>query len=126
MVFVGPMRIKLQLACGAEWAFGPGKADLLQAIDRCGSISAAARALDMSYRRAWLLIETTNRCWTTPLVTATPGGGRGAGARLTAAGHEVLAAYRALEANLVAVSSQDPALEVLSRRLLPEPEEVAS
>ena len=126
MVLVGPLRIKLQLACGVEWAFGPGKADLLEAIDRCGSISAAARAMDMSYRRAWLLVEATNRCWTSPLVATKPGGGRDGGARLTATGRSVLAAYRALEANLAAVSVQDPALKILAPLLLAEPQQPAS
>lgn len=121
MAKVGPLRIKLQLACGEEWAFGPGKADLLEAIDRCGSISAAGRAMSMSYRRAWLLVDTMNRCWAEPLVDATPGGGDGRGARLTASGRAMLAAYRALEANLAAASAQDPAFQALAARLLAEP-----
>ena len=53
--------LKVRLMLGDEIAMGPGKADLLEAIEREGSISAAARALGMSYRRAWLLVETMNR-----------------------------------------------------------------
>jgi molybdate transport system regulatory protein len=123
MVMVGPLRIKLQVACGEEWAFGPGKADLLEAIDRCGSISAAGRAMGMSYRRAWLLVDTMNRCWTAPLVDATPGGGGGGGkgARLTPCGRQMLAAYRTLEANLVAASAQDPALQTLASHVSAAP-----
>jgi hypothetical protein len=62
------LKLKLQLYCGDEIAMGPGKADLLEAIAREGSISAAGRALGMSYRRAWLLVDTMNRCFRAPLV----------------------------------------------------------
>lgn len=89
------LKIKLQLYCGEEIAMGPGKADLLEAIEREGSISAAARALSMSYRRAWLLVDTMNRCWGDRLVQ-TGGGGRG-GASVTEPGRRVLSAYRALQ-----------------------------
>lgn len=54
---VGALKLKLQLVCGDGFALGPGKADLLDAIAREGSISAAGRALGMSYRRAWLLVD---------------------------------------------------------------------
>lgn len=126
MALIGPLRIKLQLACGEEWAFGPGKADLLEAIDQFGSISAAGRAMGMSYRRAWLLVDTMNRCWTAPLVDATPGGGDDKGARLTACGRSMLAAYRALEASLAAASAQDPALQTLTSHLLARPDRSAT
>ena len=56
------LKIKLQLYCGDEIAMGPGKADLLEAIERAGSISAASRAMGMSYRRTWLLVDAMNRC----------------------------------------------------------------
>ena len=92
----GPLKLKAQLLCGGSIAFGPGKADLLDAIDAHGSISAAGRALGMSYRRTWLLVDEMNRCWQDRLVATGRGGG--GGARLTDAGREVLAAYRALEA----------------------------
>ncbi len=72
---------------------GPGKADLLAAIAETGSISAAARAMRMSYRRAWLLVQTINACFDPPLVEAEKGGRTGGGARLTAAGAQVLARY---------------------------------
>src|SRR3990170_5696553 len=94
------LKLKLQLYCGDEIAMGPGKADLLEAIVREGSISAAGRALGMSYRRAWLLVDTMNRCFTKPLVEAHPGGGKSAGAKLTAEGEAALAAYRALSAQV--------------------------
>ncbi len=94
------LKLKLQLYCGEEIAMGPGKADLLEAIAREGSISAAGRAMGMSYRRAWLLVDTMNRCFRAPLVATRPGGGRTAGARLTAEGEAALAAYRALSARV--------------------------
>jgi molybdate transport system regulatory protein len=94
------LKLKLQLFCGDEIAMGPGKADLLEAIAREGSISAAGRALGMSYRRAWLLVDTMNRCFEKPLVETHPGGGKNAGARLTGDGEKALAAYRALSAQV--------------------------
>lgn len=90
------VKVKIQILCGEAIAMGPGKADLLDAIICHGSISAAARALDMSYRRAWLLVDTMNRCWREPLV-ATTAGNHKAGARLTATGASVLEHYRALQ-----------------------------
>ena len=62
------VKFKIQLYCGDEIAMGPGKADLLDAIRTCGSISAASRSLGMSYRRTWLLVDAMNRCWSQPLV----------------------------------------------------------
>lgn len=91
------LKIKLQLLCGDEIAMGPGKADLLEAIDACGSISAGARSLGMSYRRAWLLVDAMNRCWREPLVETAPGGSARGGARVTSLGHTVLRRYRALQ-----------------------------
>ena len=94
------LKLKLQLYCGDEIAMGPGKADLLEAIARAGSISAAGRVLGMSYRRAWLLVDTMNRCFVVPLVETHPGGGKAAGAKLTAAGEAALAAYRSLSSQV--------------------------
>jgi len=119
MPMVGPLKLKAQLTCGDELAMGPGKADLLDAIRAEGSISAAGRLLGMSYRRTWLLVDAMNRCWSEPLVEATPGGGEHRGARVTPAGLEVLAAYRALEA-AVAEAAEGP-LQALKPRLLDTP-----
>ncbi len=117
---VGPLKLKAQLLCGAELAMGPGKADLLEAIEQVGSISAAGRKLGMSYRRTWLLVDTMNRCWAEPLVDAVAGGGQSKGARLTDAGREILAAYRALEARIVE-AAQGQALTDMTDRLRDEP-----
>ena len=121
MSIVGPLKIKAQILCGADFAMGPGKAGLLEAIDREGSISAAGRALGMSYRRAWLLVDTMNRCWTSPLVEATPGGGAAQGARASRpTGRTVLGAYRNLEAALVDAAA-GPSVGILRSLLLPAP-----
>ncbi|MES2496993.1 MAG: ModE family transcriptional regulator [Pseudomonadota bacterium] len=98
---LGPLKLKAQIFCGDEPAIGPGKADLLDAIDREGSISAAGRALGMSYRRTWLLVDSMNRCWEEKLVETTPGGGQSSGARITPFGKQVLAAYRTLERSML-------------------------
>jgi molybdate transport system regulatory protein len=120
MPWIGRLKLKAQLFCEQETAMGPGKADLLEAIDREGSISAAGRAMSMSYRRTWLLVDAMNRCWAEPLVEATPGGGAGRGAHLTDCGRSVLAAYRALEAELAAAASS-PALARLEALMAPAP-----
>lgn len=114
---VGALKIKAQLYCGDELAMGPGKADLLEAIAREGSISGAGRAMGMSYRRSWLLVDSMNRCWTGKLVETVAGGGQGRGASLTDLGREVLAAYRALETGLAEASQHGlvAALEAVLR-----------
>jgi molybdate transport system regulatory protein len=92
------IRPRLRVVVGKNIAFGPGKADLLQAIEKSGSITKAAEELGMSYMRAWTLIRTMNRCFNEPLVDAVRGGTRGGGgARLTATGREVLALYREMD-----------------------------
>ena len=78
---IGPLKLKLQLACGDGFAMGRGKADLLDAIAAQGSISGAGRALGMSYRRAWLLVDEMNRCFADRLVETLAGGGRERGTR---------------------------------------------
>jgi len=83
-------------------AMGPGKADLLRAIEDSGSISAAARDLGMSYRRAWLLVDTMNQCFRSPLVETLTGGQKGGGAHVTNLGREVLERYVAMEAKAAA------------------------
>ena len=88
---------RLRIVLEPDIAIGPGKADLLEGIRETGSIAAAGRRLGMSYKRAWLLVETMNRCFKRPLVEASKGGRAGGGARLTELGEEVLARYRRME-----------------------------
>jgi molybdate transport system regulatory protein len=89
--------LRLRIRIPGEIAMGPGKADLLEAIQATGSISAAARSLDMSYRRAWQLVDAMNRCFLEPLVTTLRGGACRGGAVVTPAGIKALAYFRALE-----------------------------
>ena len=114
-----PLRLRARIYCADEIAFGPGKADLLDAVAQTGSISAAGRATGMSYRRAWLLVDTMNRCWEGPLVITAHGGTRGGGARLSPLGADILARYRALQADIEKVAR--PHAEALSRLLEPQP-----
>ena len=78
-------------------AIGPGKVALLEAIQETGSITSAAKVLGMSYRRAWLLVDETNRCLVKPAVATAAGGEHGGGTALTDTGVELVARYRALE-----------------------------
>jgi molybdate transport system regulatory protein len=114
------LKLKIQLYCGSEIAMGPGKADLLDAIKAHGSISAAARAMDMSYRRAWLLVDCMNRCWREPLVETSPGMSRGGGAGITPCGEVILVHYRALQRKL-AGASRGPDFAALSQAMLDAP-----
>ncbi len=114
-----PLRLKIQIMCGDEVAMGPGKADLLEAIARHHSISAAGRAMGMSYRRTWLLVDAMNRCWQQPLVATTPGNQK-AGAQLTPLGETILAQYRALQGEVEQVSTERLAA-LVERLLLPVP-----
>ena len=73
---------------------GPGKADLLEAVDSGGSISAAAKKMGMSYRRAWELVDVMNKSFDQPLIVSSPGGQNGGGAQLTEFGRSILKNYR--------------------------------
>ena len=118
------IRVQVRLLFGQGQTFGPGKADLLQMIGQHGSISAAGRAMGMSYRRAWSLVEEMNLAFALPLVATERGGAGHGGAQVTDAGQAVLARYRALqvvletagEAELTAISA---ALASLGESRLP-------
>ncbi len=101
--------VRLRIVLDDEAFLGPGKADLLQGIAETGSIAAAGRRLGMSYKRAWLLAETLNGYFRTPLVTAATGGKAGGGATLTKLGIEVLGRYRAMVAASEAACAADVA-----------------
>ena len=90
------MRLRIRVLADSRIAIGPGKADLLDAVAETGSIAAAARRMRMSYRRAWLLVDTMNGCFGAPLVAKEKGGPHGGGATLTRMGRSVLAKYRSL------------------------------
>ena len=98
------LKLKAQILCGDEIAMGPGKADLLDAIECEGSITKAGKAMGMSYRRAWLLLDALNRSFTEPAAIASVGGQGGGGARLTAFGSELVKRYRAAAKNIEALA----------------------
>lgn len=86
---------------------GPGKISLLEAVGKEGSISAAARSLDMSYRRAWLLVDALNSLFREPVVISATGGKQGGGATLTAFGEELIKRYRHMEEAAAKAVSKD-------------------
>lgn len=90
-------RVSLKIVFGEGRALGPGKVRLLELVAESGSISAAARAMDMSYRRAWVLIDDVNRMFEEPAVATKAGGAAGGGAALTPFGLSLVARYRDVE-----------------------------
>ncbi len=92
------VRFRLRITKGEAIAIGPGKTELLEAIERTGSLTSAAKAIGMSYRRAWLLVDTMNRCFREPVVKTASGGARGGGTVLTEVGVELVKRYRNAEA----------------------------
>ncbi len=95
---VPQVRFRLRITAGDVIAVGPGKISLLEAIRETGSITAAAQALDMSYRRAWLLLDELNRALERPAVDSAKGGASHGGSALTEVGQELIALYRRVEA----------------------------
>ena len=89
---------RIRIVFGSDVAFGPGKAELLEHIARTGSLRSAAAAMEMSYMRAWKLVQTMNRCFREPAVETTRGGADGGSAALTDTGKTALALYRRMEA----------------------------
>lgn len=100
-------KIQLRIALGPEALLGPGKADLLQAIDETGSIAAAGRRMGMSYKRAWYLIDTMNAYFREPVVVSTKGGSARGGAQLTETGQAALKAYRRIATKAERAVSRD-------------------
>lgn len=98
---------RLRIVFPGATKLGPGKIDLLDAVGRTGSISAAGRELGMSYRRAWLLVDAVNRLFKEPVVVASAGGAAGGGAQLTPGGRALVAAYRRIEARSLAAIREE-------------------
>lgn len=121
IITMASKNIKIRIPFGKLSAIGPGKADLLDAIERSGSISGAARQMGMSYKRAWDLVDTMNHCFREPLVATAAGGSHGGGAHVTELGYNVLRRYREIEAK--AVKSVGKELQELTDMLkVPSPE----
>jgi molybdate transport system regulatory protein len=110
-------KLTLRIDFETAGAIGPGKIRLLEHLRDTGSISAAGRAMDMSYRRAWLLIDTLNQAFREPVVTTKLGGKAGGGAALTPFGEELVRNYREME--LVAHAALRPHLVMLEAAIAP-------
>jgi len=109
--------IRFRIDLAPRCSLGPGKIALLEAIASAGSITNAAKALDMSYRRAWLLVDTMNRSFRAPVVAAGAGGSRGGGAALTPLGREVVERYRRIESTATHAAADDiRGIEALLRK----------
>jgi molybdate transport system regulatory protein len=98
---------RLRIRIGRDFVLGPGKVDLIEEIGRSGSISAAGRAMGMSYKRAWQLVDALNRMFPEPVIVASIGGAHGGGATLTPFGRSVAAAYRRAEERVDAVVREE-------------------
>lgn len=107
------LSLRIDLPSGAR--IGPGKVRLLELVAETGSISAAGREMGMSYRRAWMLINSLNEAVGTPVVETRKGGSAGGGTILTGAGRRVIDCYRAMEARAAgAVATELAELEALA------------
>ena len=91
------LKFRIRITKGDDIAVGPGKVALLEAIIDSGSITAAAKQLGMSYRRAWLLVDTMNHVFASPVVETAKGGPLGGKTVVTALGEEVIRRYRTIE-----------------------------
>jgi molybdate transport system regulatory protein len=112
-------RVRVDFAAGTS--VGPGKIELLEAISRSGSLSAAARSVNMSYRRAWLLLHDVNESFAEPAVRLSVGGRAGGGAALTEFGTRLVAAYREFEATVQAQATRSFAGVIAAPAVVPKP-----
>jgi molybdate transport system regulatory protein len=94
--------VRFRVDFGRHGAIGPGKIALLEHIAHGGSLSQAARELGMSYRRAWQLLDSLNRCFRERVAVTAKGGRRGGGATLTAFGRQLIRTYREFDAEVQA------------------------
>jgi molybdate transport system regulatory protein len=115
-------KLSLRIDFDGPDSVGPGKIRLLELLKETGSIAAAGRAMDMSYRRAWLLVDALNRAFRQPVVATKLGGNGGGGAELTRFGEELVGRYRDME--LVAHAALRPHLEALDDALADAVDEV--
>jgi len=114
-------KLSIRIAFEDGEPFGPGKVRLLELIEKEGSIRAAATAMNMSYRHAWLLLQALEDTFGAPVIATSTGGARGGGARLTELGKKLVERYRAIEANAAHAAAAE--LNELARaaRATPEP-----
>ena len=112
-----PVRVRIRSASGDLFAMGPGKAELLEAIQDSGSIAAAGRKLGMSYQKTRQLVDEMNACFLTPLVEGFKGGAQGGGARLTPLGLEVLERFHTMQLHAEKAISEE--LQAFRKLLAP-------
>ena len=117
---LSPLFIKIRIRQGDVFAFGPGKAALLDAIEGCRSIAAAGRSLGLSYSKTRRLVDEMNRSFRLPLVETAKGGSLGGGARVTETGLRIRAVFRDMEAR--AEASVQEGLSAIRADLIPPPE----
>jgi molybdate transport system regulatory protein len=99
-------KLTLRVELGSGRALGPGKIQLLETIDKTGSISEAGRRLGMSYRRAWRLVDDMNNCFRDPVIEAQQGGAHGGGTTLAPLGKRLVERYHAIEADALAATNK--------------------
>jgi molybdate transport system regulatory protein len=100
------VQLRIRILAGPEIALGPGKVELLRLVQETHSISEAARQMEMSYMRAWSLIQTMNHCFKTPVVETMRGGSKRGGAMLTPIGEKLVALYGQLETECLAAGKK--------------------
>jgi molybdate transport system regulatory protein len=110
----------VRIDLGVHGRLGPGKIMLLDNIAQHGSISAAGRAMNMSYRQAWDLVDQLNRAFTEPVVASQTGGRSGGGAALTDFGHALVAHYRAITASVARAAAPD--VQAIAAKMRPADE----
>ena len=98
---------RFRISSGKDIALGPGKAELLALVKETGSIREAAKCMEMSYMRAWTLIQTMNACFKEPVIEAVRGGHKHGGAELTEAGRRALELYRRMEKTSLKAAQND-------------------
>jgi molybdate transport system regulatory protein len=111
-------RLKISVVLKSGARIGPGKVKLLESVSNTGSISAAAREMAMSYKRAWLLLDSMNQAFAEPVVMGAPGGRRGGGATLTPFGRALLDRYKRIENTATEAARSD--LTALTRATRPD------
>ncbi len=100
------LKIRVRVDFDAVHSVGPGKIALLERMRDCGSLSQAARELDMSYRRAWQLLDSLNTSFNEPVIVTSVGGKGGGGSEITPLGLALIETYRTLEAEITALAQQ--------------------
>ena len=103
-------RLRMRVMSGESIAIGPGKIEVLEAIRDTRSITAAAKAMGMSYRRAWMLVDEVNRSLKHPAVASATGGDRGGGSELTEVGELLVRTYRKIESDATVACAKEIAI----------------